>query len=66
MIFRVLHSFIDSSRDLFLLIVPVTFAISLLAAWRNVRLWFREGTDYEQALKEQEGQSHKLHIPPVR
>jgi hypothetical protein len=32
-------------------IVPV-FAFSSLAAWRNVRLWYREGTAFEDRLRE--------------
>jgi hypothetical protein len=42
------------------------FVLSSLAAWRNVRLWWREGADYEQALKEEATMSRKLRIPPVR
>src|SRR5690242_13774747 len=47
-------------------LVPGTCVLSGLAAWRNVRLWYREGADYEQALEEEAGQSHRLRIPPVR
>jgi hypothetical protein len=44
---------------------PAIFVIACLAAWRNVRLWYRQDADYEQALKEQEaGHSHNLHRPP--
>jgi hypothetical protein len=50
----------------FLVIIPFAFVLSFLAAWRNVRLWYRHAMDYEQALKEDEGQSHHLRIPPVR
>lgn len=49
-----------------LVILPCTFILSFLAAWRNVRMWYRHAMDYEQALKEDEGQSHRLRIPPVR
>lgn len=66
MIFVGLHSFLLSSGPVLLVMVPGILVFSSLAAWRNVRLWYREGADYEQALKEDEGQSHKLHIPPVR
>jgi hypothetical protein len=50
----------------FLVMLPCTFVLSFLAAWRNVRLWYRHAIDYEQALKEDAGQSHRLRIPPVR
>lgn len=64
MIFVGLHSFVLSSGPVLLVMAPGILVFSSLAAWRNVRLWYREGADYEQALKEDEGQSHKLHIPP--
>jgi hypothetical protein len=66
MIFMGIHSLFVSSGPVLLIMVPGIMVFSSLAAWRNVRLWYREGADYEQALKEEEGQSHKLHIPPVR
>ena len=46
-------------------LVPGTCVLSGLAAWRNVRLWYSEGADYEQALQEEAGQSHRPHMPPV-
>jgi hypothetical protein len=57
--------FLPSGFALVFMIVGV-LAVSSLAAWRNVRLWWREGADYEQALKEEEQISHNLRIPPVR
>ncbi len=50
----------------FLVMLPCTFVLSFLAAWRNVRLWYRHAIDYEQALNEDAGQSHHIRIPPVR
>ena len=47
----------------FLVILPGIFLLSFLAAWRNVRLWYRQAIDYEQALNE-EAQAHHLHVPP--
>lgn len=55
-----------SSVPVLLVLLPGTLVFSSLAAWRNVRLWYREGTDYEQALKEEESQSNKLPVPPVQ
>jgi hypothetical protein len=49
-----------------LLILPCSFILSFLAAWRNVRLWYRHAVDYEQALNEDAAQSHRTRIPPVR
>jgi len=66
MIFAGIHTFFGSSLLVYAFMAPGILVFSVLAAWRNVRLWYREGADYEQALKEEEGQSHKLHIPPVR
>ncbi|HEX7289349.1 MAG TPA: hypothetical protein VF532_24410 [Candidatus Angelobacter sp.] len=57
--------FLPSGLGLVLIVLGV-LALSSLAAWRNVRLWWREGADYEQALKEESNMSHKLRIPPVR
>jgi len=37
----------------FIFIIPV-FAFSSIAAWRNVRLWYREGADFEDRLHEAE------------
>ncbi len=50
----------------FLVMLPCTFVLSFLAAWRNVLLWYRHAVDYEQALNEDAGQSHRIRIPPVR
>jgi len=35
-----------------LFLLPVIFALACLAAWRNVRLWFQQGAEYEEELKE--------------
>ena len=48
----------------FLVILPCIFVLSFLAAWRNVRLWYRQAIDYEQALNE-EAQAHDVHVPPA-
>lgn len=41
-------------------IVPV-FAVACLAAWRNVRLWYRQGAEFEDRLREAEaGESVRL------
>ncbi len=61
-----LSTAVTSSGIAFFVISPGILVLSSLAAWHNVRLWYREGEDYEQVLQEEEGQSHKLHIPPVR
>ena len=47
----------------FMLVVPGIFVIAFLAAWRNVRLWYRQGADYEQALKEEAVEPRELRIP---
>lgn len=36
------------------LLIPPVFVLSCLAAWRNVRLWYCQGQDYEDRLKEAE------------
>jgi hypothetical protein len=46
----------------FFVILPCIFVLSFLAAWRNVRLWYRQAIDYEQALNE-EAQAHDVHAP---
>ena len=66
MMFMGLSTVVTSSGIAFFVITPGILVLSSLAAWHNVRLWYREGEDYEQVLQEEEGQSHKLHIPPVR
>lgn len=66
MMFLGLSTVVTSSGIAFFVISPGIVVLSSLAAWHNVRLWYREGEDYEQVLREEEGQSHKLHIPPVR
>lgn len=66
MMFVGLSTVVTSSGIAFFVISPGIVVLSSLAAWHNVRLWYREGEDYERALKEEEGQLHKLHIPPVR
>jgi hypothetical protein len=66
MMFVGLSTVVTSSGIAFFVITPGIMFLSALAAWHNVRLWYREGEDYEQVLQEEENQSHKLHIPPVR
>lgn len=66
MMFIGLSTVVASSGIAFFVITPGIMVLSSLAAWHNVRLWYCEGEDYEQVLQEEEGQSHKLHIPPVR
>jgi hypothetical protein len=34
--------------------VPPIYLLSCLAAWRNVRLWYRQGAEYEIELKQAE------------
>jgi hypothetical protein len=36
------------------MVIPPVFVISCLAAWRNVRLWYCQGQDYKNRLKEAE------------
>lgn len=62
MIFAGLHIFFVSSIFLSVVMAAGVLVLSGLAAWRNVRLWYREGTDYEQALKEEAATPHTLHI----
>lgn len=64
MIFAGFHTLILSSVFMFVVMTPGVLVLSGLAAWRNVRFWYREGADYEQALKEEAAAPHKLHIPP--
>jgi len=64
MIFAGLHTLFLSSAFMFLVMTTGVLVLSGLAAWRNVRFWYREGADYEQALKEERGIKRKLHIPP--
>jgi hypothetical protein len=66
MIFEVVKLFILPSGIGLVLVILGILVLSSLAAWRNVRLWWREGADYEQALKEEAQMLHKLRIPPVR
>jgi hypothetical protein len=53
----------------FLFVVPV-FAFSSLAAWRNVRLWYRQGSDFEDRLhqleEEEAGKRQRLAVSPVQ
>jgi hypothetical protein len=67
MIVAGLHLIFFSYRLLFMFIVmlPVFFVFACLAAWRNVRLWYRQGADYEQALKEEAAERQTIHIPPA-
>ena len=63
MIFAGLHILFVSSIFLSVVMAAGVLVLSTLAAWRNVRLWYLEGADYEQALKEEAATPHKLHIP---
>lgn len=62
MIVAGLHLLFLPQRVLFMLLVPAVFVIACLAAWRNVRLWYFQGADYEQALREEALESHKVRI----
>jgi hypothetical protein len=62
MIFVGLHLMFFPSSPGFLVLLPCIFVLSFLAAWRNVRLWYRQAIDYEQALNE-EAQAHDVHVP---
>jgi hypothetical protein len=66
MIFSGLYSLFISSRFVFFLMIPAAFVFAALAAWRNVRLWYRQGEDYEEARKEETALLQKLRVPPVR
>jgi len=46
----------------FIFLIPV-FAFSSIAAWRNVRLWYRQGYDYEARLHDLEAEEaiHRNH-----
>lgn len=60
-----LYGLFVSSRFISFVMIPAALVFSALAAWRNVRLWYRQGADYEEALKEEAVQLEKLHIPPT-
>ena len=62
MIFVGFHTLILSSVFMFVVMTSGVLMLSGLAAWRNVRFWYREGTDYEKALKEDAATPRKLHI----
>jgi hypothetical protein len=48
------------------LVVPV-FALSVIVAWRNIRLWYREGAEYEEDLREwQQRTADKLARASIR
>jgi uncharacterized membrane protein len=64
MIFAGLHLMFFPASPGFLVLLPCIFVLSFLAAWRNVRLWYRQAIDYEQALNE-EAQAHDVHVPPA-
>ncbi|HET6933918.1 MAG TPA: hypothetical protein VFI72_03710 [Candidatus Angelobacter sp.] len=66
MIFVGLHLVLLPTGLAFFIMLPGVVVLSSLAAWHNVRLWYREGADYEQAIKEEAQLSHKLRIPPLR
>lgn len=38
------------------IIFPAIFIVAMLVAWRNVRLWAYEATEYEELLKERENE----------
>jgi hypothetical protein len=65
MIIAGLHLMFLPHGMLFMFVVPAVFVIAGLAAWRNVRLWYRQGADYEQALREEALESHQVRIPPT-
>jgi hypothetical protein len=64
MILAGLHTLFLASATVTLIMAPGILVYSLLAAWRNVRLWYREGANHKP-LKEEENQTQRLHIPPV-
>lgn len=66
MIFSGLYALFISSRFVLFVMTPAVLVFSGLAAWRNVRLWYRQGEDYEEALREETALLEKLHVPPVR
>lgn len=37
----------------------LTYPLCCMVAWRNVRLWYQQGTDYEEVLKEEEELRHE-------
>lgn len=66
MIFSGLYTLLISSRLVLLVMTPAVLVFSGLAAWHNVRLWYRQGEDYEEVLKEETTLLQKLRVPPVR
>ncbi len=62
MIFSGLRLLFFPSSLGFFVILPCIFVLSFLAAWRNVRLWYRQAIDYEQALNEV-AQAHDVQVP---
>jgi hypothetical protein len=65
-IFSGLYTLFISSRLVLFVMTPAVVVFSGLAAWRNVRLWYRQGENYEEALKEETALLQKLRVPPVR
>lgn len=66
MIFGGLHLLLLPPALAFAVLLPGVFIVACLAAWHNVRLWYRQGADYEEVLNEDAVRSRELHIPPVR
>jgi hypothetical protein len=66
MIFSGLYALFISSPFVLLVMTPAVLMFSGLAAWHNVRLWYRQGEDYEEALKEETALLEKMRVPPVR
>lgn len=66
MIFAGLHLLFLPAGLGFVVMLPCTFVLSYLAAWRNVRLWYRHAMDYEQTLSEDAQQSDRIDITSVR
>jgi hypothetical protein len=63
MIFTGMHLLFLPAGLGFLVMLPCTFVLSYLAAWRNVRNWYRHAMDYEEALNE-DAQAHDVHVSP--
>lgn len=67
-IFSGLYGLFISSRFVLFVMTPAVLVFSGLAAWRNVRLWYVQGEDYEEVLREEAAQLEKMnmHVPPIR
>ena len=49
-----------------LILLVAIYPLSCLVAWRNVRLWYRQGADYEEVLKEEEQVKEEEQIKRLR